>query len=167
MSVTGIDKDATARTMTVTAEFGAPPARVWQVWSDPRQLERWWGPPTYPATVVEHNLTPGGRVTYFMTGPEGDRHHGWWRILSVDPPRGLTFEDGFADEAGNENRDLPTTTIEVSLENNAPSGTRMRIHSVFPSQEAMEQLLAMGMEEGIREAADQIDDILTTAGQRA
>ena len=166
MSVTRIDKDAAARAMTVTAEFDAPPERVWQMWSDPRQLERWWGPPTYPATVVEHDLTPEGRVTYFMTGPEGDRHHGWWRILSIDPPWSLQFEDGFADEAGNENPDMPTVTTAVSLEDNPPSGTRMQIHSVFPSQEAMEQFLSMGMEEGIREAVSQIDGILLARQQR-
>src|SRR5659263_474246 len=55
----------------------------------PDQLERWWGPPTYPATVVEHDLTPGGHVTYFMTGPEGERFHGWCRVLEVDPPLSL------------------------------------------------------------------------------
>ena len=48
-----------ALTMTITAEFDAPIERVWQLWADPRQLERWWGPPTYPATVVDHDLSPG------------------------------------------------------------------------------------------------------------
>ena len=47
--------------MTITAEFDATVERSWQLWADPRQLERWWGPPTYPATVVEHDLVPGGR----------------------------------------------------------------------------------------------------------
>ncbi len=86
--------------MTITARFDAPVERVWEVWSDPRQLERWWGPPGYPATVLEHDLTPGGSVAYRMTGPEGDQHGGWWRVRAVDPPRYLEFEDGFADEAG-------------------------------------------------------------------
>ena len=73
MTVTSVHKDPEALTMTITAEFDAPVEQVWQMWADPRQLERWWGPPTYPATVVDHDLTPGGRVTYFMTGPEGDK----------------------------------------------------------------------------------------------
>ncbi len=47
-----------ARTMTLEAEFDASPERVWQLWADPRQLERWWGPPTYPATVTTHDLRP-------------------------------------------------------------------------------------------------------------
>jgi uncharacterized protein YndB with AHSA1/START domain len=98
--VTSIEKNPENRTMTITAEFTAPADRVWQVWDDPRQLERWWGPPTYPATVLDHDLSPGGTVNYLMTGPEGDKHRGWWRVLSVDPPHRLEFEDGFADDAG-------------------------------------------------------------------
>ena len=159
MTVTSVDKDPANRTMTIVSEFPAPVARVWQVWDDPRQLERWWGPPTYPATVVDHDLTPGGRVTYFMTGPEGDKHGGWWRVVAAEPPHRLEFEDGFADEAGNEDPSLPVTTTRVSLSEQA-GGTRMEIVSTFPSTEAMEQMLAMGMEQGITEALGQIDAIV-------
>ena len=99
MTVIGVVKDADARTMTITARFDAPIARVWQIWSDPRRLERWWGPPGYPATVTEHDLTPGGTVAYFMTGPDGERHGGRWRVRAVDPPHALEFEDGAPDGA--------------------------------------------------------------------
>src|SRR5918995_434428 len=50
--------------------------RAWQLWADPRQLERWWGPPGYPATFVDHDLTVGSRATYYMTSPEGEKHSG-------------------------------------------------------------------------------------------
>ncbi len=160
MTVTGVHKDLGARTMTITSEFDAPIARVWQLWSDPRQLERWWGPPTYPATVVEHALVSGGAVRYYMTGPTGDRHHGYWRVLAVDPPRRLEFEDGFADASGAQNQALPTTTTRVELLEHAPGRTRMTVHSQFASAEAMKQLLDMGMETGMSLALGQIDGIL-------
>ena len=99
MSVTSIVNDRGAKTMTLTAEFDAPLERVWEIWADPRKLERWWGPPSYPATVENHDLTPGGSVTYYMTGPEGDKPRGWWKVISADPPHHLEFEDGFADDA--------------------------------------------------------------------
>ena len=82
MTVTDVRKNPTALTMTVACEWDAPIARVWQLWSDPRKLERWWGPPTYPATVVEHDPRPGGKVSYFMTSPEGEQHHGWWKVVA-------------------------------------------------------------------------------------
>ena len=79
MTVKDVKKDPATLTMVITAEFDAPVESVWQLWADPRQLERWWGPPTYPATVVDHDLVAGGTVNYVMTGPEGDKHGGWWR----------------------------------------------------------------------------------------
>jgi len=160
MPVTSVEKDPGAMTMTVTAQFGAPVARVWQMWEDPRLLERWWGPPEYPATVVEHDLAPGGLVTYFMTGPQGDRHHGWWRIRGAGAPNDLEFEDGFADDSGTPNPDLPVSDVRVRLADQAGGGTVMTIETTFPSLEAMEQMVAMGMEEGITAAVGQIDGLL-------
>lgn len=160
MTVTNVHKDIAARTMTMTAGFDAPIGRVWELWSNPRLLERWWGPPTYPATVVEHDLTPGGRVTYFMTGPDGDRPRGWWRVVTVDPPNSLEFVDGFADESGDPNPEMPTMTIGVTLTANPDGGTTMVTTTTFPTIEAMETLMAMGMEEGMMAAAGQIDDLL-------
>jgi uncharacterized protein YndB with AHSA1/START domain len=159
MPVMDVTKDTDARTMTITARFDAPVTAVWEVWSDPRKLERWWGPPTYPATVVEHELSPGGTVTYFMTGPEGDRHHGWWRVRMVEAPSFLEFEDGFADEDGNADPAMPTTVTRVTLAE-AAGGTEMQIRSAFPTVEAMEQMLAMGMEAGITAAVGQIDELV-------
>ena len=89
MPVTDVRHDPDALTLTITADFAAPVERVWQVYADPRQLEKVWGPPTYPATVVDHDLRPGGRITYFMTGPEGDKHAGYWEVTTVDEPGGL------------------------------------------------------------------------------
>ena len=159
MSVTKVDRNTEKLTLTLTAAFAAPVEQVWSVWSDPRKLERWWGPPTYPATVVEHDLTPGGGVTYFMTGPEGDRHAGWWRVLEVEAPHRLEFEDGFANDAGEPNPDLPTTITRVSLAA-ADGGTTMAIETTFPSLEAMETLVEMGLEEGLSLAVGQIDGLL-------
>lgn len=160
MTVTNVHKDPEALTMTITAEFPAPIERVWQLWENPRQLERWWGPPSHPATFVDHDFTPDGWVAYYMTGPEGDKYHGWWRIRAVQAPHRLEFEDGFADDGGTPNPDLPTTIARVDLMEAADGGTRMTIETTFSTLEDMEQLIAMGVEEGMKLAIGQIDDIL-------
>jgi len=165
MTVTDVRKDTEALTMTITAEFEAPIERVWQLWEDPRQLERWWGPPTWPATFVDHDLTPGGHVSYFMTGPDGDKAHGWWRVTAIDPPNNLEFEDGFADDTGARNDEMPVMTMRVEITEQS-GGSRMTVETTFPSLEAMEQLIEMGMDEGMTLAMGQIDDILT-AGVRS
>ena len=81
MPVIESKKDAEALTLTLVAEFDASVERVWQLWEDPRQLERWWGPPGYPATFTTHDLRAGGRVEYHMTTPQGEqpRATGWSR----------------------------------------------------------------------------------------
>lgn len=160
MTVTNVHKDQGTRTMTITASFDAPIERVWRLWQDPRLLERWWGPPTYPATFVDHDLSPGGSVTYYMTGPDGDKHHGWWRVLTVDAPRGFTFEDGFADDSGEPNTTMPTLSVRVALSAAPGGGTQLMIETTFPSLQAMNELAEMGMEEGMTAAMGQMDDIL-------
>ena len=160
MTVTDVRKNAQARTMTLEAEFDASADRVWELWADPRQLERWWGPPTYPATVTSHDLRPGGRVTYHMTGPEGDQPAGYWEVDEVQRPHRLVFRDGFANDDGTPNSELPVTTARVTIEEIGDGRTRMSIDSEFPTVEAMEQILSMGTEEGMREAVSQIDAIL-------
>jgi uncharacterized protein YndB with AHSA1/START domain len=160
MTVTAVRKDPEALTLTVEAEFDASPERVWQLWADPRQLERWWGPPTYPATFTKHDLSPGSRVEYHMTGPEGDQPRGYWDIMEVEAPHRLLVRDGFANDDGTPNTEMPTGLMELVVEEVGAGRTRMSINSTFPSTEVMEQLLAMGQEEGMTQAVGQIDAIL-------
>lgn len=160
MTVTAVRKDLQALSMTLEAEFDATPERVWQLWADPRQLERWWGPPTYPATFTKHALTPGSRVEYHMTGPEGDQPKGYWDILEADAPHRLLVRDGFANDDGSPNDDIPPGEMVVTIAATDPGRTRMSIESRFPSTEVMEQVLAMGQEQGMIEAVGQIDAIL-------
>lgn len=160
MTVTAVRKDPQRLTLTVEAEFDASPERVWQLWADARQLERWWGPPGYPATFTRHELAPGSRVEYHMTGPDGDKFGGYWEIVEVRSPHHLVFRDGFSKPDGTPNNDLPVGTARVRIEDAGSGRTRMLFESAFPSAEAMEQVLAMGMEEGLTLAMGQIDAIL-------
>ncbi len=159
MSTTRVHKDPDALTMTVTTTLDATAERAWRLWADPRQLERWWGPPGYPATFVDHALTVGTRTTYYMTSPEGEKFYGFWEIVAVDPPRRLEVLDGFADSDGNPDESMPAGTMIVTFDEHDGT-TEMAILSYFTSLEAMEQLLAMGQEQGMVAALTQIDAIL-------
>jgi uncharacterized protein YndB with AHSA1/START domain len=159
VTVVSTTQDTDALTFTLVADLAAPPARVWQLWADPRKLERWWGPPTWPATFVEHDVAVGGRSHYYMTGPDGETSHGWWRVLAVDEPKSLEFEDGFADESGAPAPEMATTRGRVELVETA-DGTRMTLTSSFTTAEQMEQLVEMGMVEGLTGAVGQMDALL-------
>lgn len=162
MTVVSTRRDDEALTLTFVAEFEAAVERVWRVWEDPRQLERWWGPPTWPATFERHEFAVGGQSRYFMTGPEGEKAHGWWTITAIEAPHRLEFDDGFADDTGEPiDADDPIRAV-VTLEPTA-TGTRMTTVTTFSSAEQLEKLTAMGMEEGMRLAMGQIDALLADA----
>ncbi|WP_422115918.1 SRPBCC family protein [Brachybacterium sp. UNK5269] len=159
MPVTDIAHDLDRLTITITAQFAAPVQRIWEIYADPRQLEQVWGPPGFPATVVEHSLAPGGRVTYYMTGPDGERYHGYWNVLAVEEPRSFTYEDGFAHEDFSPNPDLPVSTC-VSTFSEQDGGTRAVYTTSYPSREGLQTVLDMGVEEGARTSIDQIDGLI-------
>jgi len=159
MTVIDSSTDPATLTLTFVAEFAARPERVWQVWADPRQLERWWGPPSWPATFSRHEFVEGGESRYHMTGPDGEKAPGWWRIVTIEEPRRLEFDDGFADADGEPvDRDEPIT-VHVTLEQ-VGDRTRMTTVAHFRSTEQMEKMIKMGMQEGMRLAMGQIDAVL-------
>ena len=164
MTVTAVRKDPQRLTLTTEAEFDASAERIWQLWADPRQLERWWGPPTYPATVTAHDLRPGGRVEYHMTGPTGDQPRGYWDVVRADRPHAMVLLNGLANDDGSPKTDIPLMEYRVTIEAAGDGRTRMTIESIFASPKAMEQMLAMGMEEGMKGAVGQIDAILAEIG---
>ncbi|OZC89903.1 polyketide cyclase [Rhodococcus sp. 06-412-2C] len=152
-------KDAENLTMTLVAEFDAKVERVWQIWEDPRQLEKWWGPPTWPATFDSHDFVPGGRASYYMTGPDGEKAAGWWLFTDISAPTTLSFDDGFADDSRNPSSTMPVTHAVATLED-VDGRTRMTIRSRFDSLEQLEQLVEMSMDEGMALALGQIDAIV-------
>ncbi|WP_374453988.1 SRPBCC domain-containing protein [Nocardioides sp.] len=160
MPVTDVTTDLDSRTLTITADFAAPLDRVWAVYDDPRQLERVWGPPTYPATFVDHDLRPGGRMNYYMTSPEGEKYYGYWTVTDVSAPTGFDFRDGFAvDESFAPNTSLPESVNSYGFAE-VDGGTRATFVATYATTEALEQVLAMGMVEGATLAMNQIDDLL-------
>lgn len=154
-----VSSDPAALTLTVVGEYPVPAQRLWDAWADPRQLERFWGPPTWPATFSRHDLAAGGRAEYVMTGPDGERAGGYWVFGAVDPGRSFEFVDGFTDQAGLPDDSLPTTRTRVEVEPTA-TGSRFVAVTTFPDLRAMEQLVAMGMVDGMTEAIGQLDAVL-------
>jgi uncharacterized protein YndB with AHSA1/START domain len=161
MPVTTVEKDFDAQTMTITAEFDADAERLWELWSDPRQLERWWGPASHPSTFVEHELTVGARTTYFMTGPDGEKHHGRWRIEEVEPPHRLHIADDAVDNEGKPEDGGPTGMKVMIAE--ADGKATMAIQTRFADRESMEQTIEMGFEQGMAETLNQVDPLLSAA----
>jgi len=159
MPVTAVTTDAEALTMTLTAEFDAGPERLWAVFTDPRQLERFWGPPGWPATFTDFDFTPGGIISYHMTSPKGEAARGQWEVIAIDEPRGFEVLDSFVGDDGKPMADMPASRMTLSFAA-TDSGSRLTAETHFTSAEALEQLTAMGMIEGSTMAMNQLDVVL-------
>jgi len=86
MPITSVTKDPQALTMTVIADFAAPVQRLWDAYADPRQIEQFWGSPTYPAKFTRHDFFTGSRCDYYMTGPDGFGQSGTYACARVVAP---------------------------------------------------------------------------------
>jgi len=162
MPVVDVRRNPETLTMTVVAQFDAPVDRVWAAYADPRLLERFWGPPGWPATFVRHDFAVGGRSEYYMTGPNGELSRGFFEFVAIDPLKAFEVVDGFLGADGQREPGMPTMRIRFTFEAHE-GGTRLVIVTTFPSLEALEQLIGMGMEEGLRAAMGQIDGVLAAA----
>lgn len=162
MTVISTTKDATELTLTIVADFDAGPERVWAVWEDPRLLERWWGPPGWPATFTRHDFVVGGESRYFMSGPNGERHHGYWVMRAIERPGRIDFANGLAGPDGEPAASVPPMAGWVTFEA-AAGGTRMTAQTKYVDVAQMTTMLDMGMAEGMAAAVDQIDALLTGA----
>ena len=159
MPVTSVTTDPEALTMTVVGDFPVPLERLWNAFADPRQLERFWGPPGYPATFDTYDPRPGGIAHYWMTSPEGERFYGRWDFVDVDAPRRFVVNDAFADADGNIDPAIPAGQMTITFESTA-DGSRFTAVSASPTLDALEQVIAMGQAEGMRQALGQLDVVL-------
>jgi uncharacterized protein YndB with AHSA1/START domain len=159
MTVISCTPDPESLTLTLTAEFDATPDQVWDVWADARKLERWWGPPTFPATFTRHDFTVGGESRYHMTGPGGETPRGWWGMKLIERPSRIEFDNGLAGDDGEPAPGVAPMPSEVTLEA-TENGTRLIAISNFVDMAQMEKMVGMGMPEGLAAAAGQIDAVL-------
>lgn len=124
MPVTDITTDTDNLTMTLTADVDAPVDRLWRAFTQPRQLERFWGPPGWPATFTAFDFTVGGHAHYAMTSPQGEKSRGTWEFLAIDEGRSFEVLDAFADENGEPMSSFPSMRMRFSFDETA-TGSRL------------------------------------------
>ncbi|MEW1708802.1 SRPBCC family protein [Microbacterium sp. NPDC089190] len=159
MPVTSVESDTEALTMTLVADFPVGPERVWAAFTDPRQLERFWGPPGWPATFTSFAFEAGGRARYEMRSAGGEVARGSWRFVDIEAPRGFEVVDSFVDEEGEAIPGMPSMRMTFAFEA-TEAGARLTNVTYFDSLEALEQLIDMGAVEGATLAMNQLDAVL-------
>jgi len=159
MPVTSVTTDPEALTMTLIADLPVPVERLWAAFADPRQLERFWGPPGYPTTFADYDLRVGGSARYWMTSPEGEKYYAKWDFSVVDARHTIELVDSFTDEHGKLAAEMPATPTTLTFAS-TPDGSRFTVQTRSASAADLETLVAMGMVEGYNQAMSQLDVVL-------
>lgn len=158
MPVIATDLDRRAATLTAHVQLHTYLDRAWELWADPRLLERWWGP-AGPSTVLEHDLVPGGRVTYVRRDPDAEPRHGSWDVVAVEPPRRLEVQDRVTDSEGVPDGSSAGRHVLVRLEP-VQDGVAMSLTVTYPDVDRLDEQLALGLESGVRRSLAQLDALL-------
>lgn len=167
MSETNVTKDAATKTLTVERVFNAPRERVWQAWTNADQLAQWWGPRGWETTVKEFEFKPGGVWLYGMKCVDQNQgkffgQESWGRTTyqEIDEPNSFSFKDEFANPDGSVKADMPVTQGKLEfIEENGQ--TRVRSTNIFGSEEGYNQVIAMGVVEGLTETWDRLEELVT------
>ncbi len=108
------------RAVEITHRFAAPRERVWDAWTDPAVIRRWWGSdPDGVVTAASVDLRPGGGFAISFTDSTGDSHTSSGDYLRIEEPLALEFTWSWANEPGN------TSRISVQFDGDG-AGTLMR-----------------------------------------
>lgn len=157
------EKKRNALTVTLPAEreivltrwFDAPRRLVFEAWTKPEHLARWWGPRCYTLSVCEVDLRPGGAWRFGLRGADGEEHPFKGVYHEITPPARLVMTECY-DNPGTGRPEWHTT---LDLEEH-DGKTKLTITCVFPSAEARDAHLDAGMERGASESYDRLEEFL-------
>ena len=153
----GAQVDRTSeRELVVTRTINGPARIVFDAWTKPELLERWWTPKSFPISLLscEMDVRVGGsyRLTF---GYEGSTFDFFGRYLEVTPPSRLVWTNDEGDEGG--------TVTTVTFEETGGT-TRVIVHDLYPSKEALDGAIASGSTSGMPESLGQLDELVVTLG---
>lgn len=145
--------------LILTRQFDAPRVKVFKAHTDCEHLKHWWGPREWPLSYCKMDFRVGGQWHYCMSGPNGMESWGLTIYKEIKEPELLVYEDHFSDKDGNKNTQFPSTTVRTEfLEKDGK--TTIRSTAKYNTPEDLQKVIDMGMEGGIRETMDKLEEYL-------
>jgi uncharacterized protein YndB with AHSA1/START domain len=138
------------RSVALERTFDTPRQQVFEAFTDPEKVVKWWGPNGWMTEVYKMEVKPGGTWHYCMRGPDGKESWGKAVYHEVKAPERLKYTDAFADAEGNVVKGMPETIVTMNFVD-FEGKTRLTSRVEFASTADMENVLAMGMVQGIDE----------------
>ncbi|MCE3295051.1 MAG: Activator of Hsp90 ATPase 1 family protein [Crocinitomicaceae bacterium] len=157
---TTVVKDFNEKSVKVSREFKAGIQDVWRCYSEPELLDQWWGPAPWRAETKTMKFEAGGFWLYAMVSPEGQKHWGIMNYIDIERHKNINLEDGFCDENGNLNKELPVSKGEMVFTSTA-TGTLVEFKMTYTTDEQLKTIIEMGFEQGITICLEQLSNLLT------
>lgn len=150
----------------ITRTFNAPRNLVWAAFTQCDQLAKWWGPQGWSLTECEMDLRPGGSWRYCMFGPISDTEtmesRGLAKYSEVVEPERLVYKDVFADADYNPIEGMPVAEITTTF-TEAEGKTTVLSRTAYATQEDRNRVVEMGMEAGITQTYNRLEQLLVEA----
>lgn len=155
-------RDLPNKKMNVVREFDAPVEQVWKAWTEPKLLDQWWAPQPYKTVTQAMTFRAGGRWSYYMLGPEGQKHYCCLDYREIQPGKMFSGIDAFCDEKGNLSTEFPRMDWEVRF---VASGSKTRVEVLirFASEADLLKIAEMGFQDGFSMAHENLDKLLASA----
>ena len=160
MTATSSAKDTE---IIITREFGAQRQLVWDVWTQPKHVEKWFGPKGFTTRVDGLDFKVGGRSTYVMIGPDGTEYPSSGTFKEIVPIEKIVTTDEFGEgfEEAHPNMDLPQGMISTFLFDDLGERTKVTIITAHPTVEDRKKHEAMGVVDGWNSTLDKLDEYLS------
>lgn len=146
--------------LVLSREFDAPRDLVFKAYSDCEHLSRWWAPAGWSLTQCNMDFREGGRWHYCMSSDTEDMQS--WGLADyeeITAPERIQYTDHFSDEQGNPNEQMPSAQIKVLL-SEKDGVTLLVSRTTYASQDDLQQILDMGVVEGVGETWAKLDKML-------
>jgi uncharacterized protein YndB with AHSA1/START domain len=138
----------------ITRHFDAPARLLFEAWSRPEHLRRWFGPVGWPLTLCEVDFRVGGRFRFAMTGPDGRQNTPFGgEYLEIIPGRRIVYDNGF--EAPGAEKMIVTVSFDETA-----GQTLLTMHTLFASLAMKAMHLGAGFEWGVGSGLDQLAELV-------
>jgi len=152
--------DKEKRTLTVIREFAAKRQLVWDCHTRSELLDRWFAPKPLTTKTRHMDFRPGGYWHYVMITPDGQQYWNRLDYKTINPIDGYTALDGFSDEAGGINQDLPRSNLDVTFADES-AHTLVTTIVQYGSSDDLQKAIDMGMKDGLTSTLERLDELLS------
>jgi uncharacterized protein YndB with AHSA1/START domain len=150
-----VDKEA--KTVTITKEFPFERSLVWDAYTKPELLDRWWAPKPLTSRTIAMDFVVGGRRFYAMVTPDGNERWSVQKYTSITPKTNFKFFNAFADK--DENLELPGSDWDINF-SSLDGTTKVNVFIYNESLERLERMITSGFKEGMMAQFSNLEELL-------